>query len=94
MAGHLLCVESLWTERAVGDKKDPEFEDLGMDTLGENVYSHIPIFLLPQIVAHWNSPQKKQINYKATAISSCGPNKMEQGRMQRGMGHKPVCALW
>lgn len=79
---------------AAGVKKDPEFEDLEMDTLGENVYSHIPFFLLPNIVAHWNSSKKTPMNYKVTAISSCGPNKMEQGRMQRGMGHKHICALW
>lgn len=37
---------------AAGDKRGPEFEDLGMDTLGENVYSHMPNFLLPELVAH------------------------------------------
>lgn len=45
---------------AAGDKKDAEFENLGMDTLGENVYSHIPVFLLPKIVAHWNSPKRNR----------------------------------
>lgn len=29
---------------AAGDKKGPEFEDLGMDTLGENVYLLYLIF--------------------------------------------------
>lgn len=48
-----------------GDKKDPEFQDLGMDTLGENMYSHIPIFLLPQIVAHWNSPKRNRLIIKS-----------------------------
>lgn len=37
---------------------------------------------------------KRNINYKVTGISSCGPNEVEQGRKQRGRDYKHVCVLW
>lgn len=60
---------------------------------GECVFSYT-FFSSPQDSSTLELLKKTPMNYKVTAISSCGPNKMEQGRMQRGMGHKHVCALW
>lgn len=38
-----------------GGKKDVEFEEPGMDALGENMYSHISIFFSSKVLACWNS---------------------------------------
>lgn len=59
-----------------GGKKDVEFEEPGMDALGENMYSHISIFFFFQGTSMLEL-HKRNINYKVSGISSCGPNKME-----------------
>lgn len=59
MVGCFLSGELLWLYMLQGTRKT-QSEDLGMNTSGDNVYSCIPIFLLPKTVAHWNSSKRNR----------------------------------